>query len=176
MKQIELTIRGVSPLLMHRFPMEPIEAIEKKTPLEQARIALYEEKGKPVVPGINLQRCLVAAAAYSKGKGRGSLAKFASAALFIVEGNIALNGKTTPWVVDSRPVVVPATRGRVVRHRPRFDTWECACVIEYDENLLTENQVRRIVDDAGQKVGLLDYRPEKKGPFGRFVVTSWQPT
>jgi len=29
------------------------------------------------------------------------------------------------------------------------------------------------VDDTGQRVGLLDFRPEKKGPFGRFVVTRW---
>jgi hypothetical protein len=24
-------------------------------------------------------------------------------------------------------------------------------------------------------VGLLDFRPEKKGPYGRFVVTLWEP-
>jgi hypothetical protein len=30
------------------------------------------------------------------------------------------------------------------------------------------------VDDAGQRVGALDFRPEKKGAFGRFVVTHWE--
>lgn len=32
----------------------------------------------------------------------------------------------------------------------------------------------RIVDDCGTRVGLLDFRPERKGPFGRFVVTKWE--
>ncbi len=34
--------------------------------------------------------------------------------------------------------------------------------------------VRALVDDAGKKVGLGDYRPERKGPFGKFVVTKWE--
>jgi hypothetical protein len=33
--------------------------------------------------------------------------------------------------------------------------------------------VRVIVNDAGSRVGLLDFRPEKKGPFGRFSVIKW---
>ena len=31
----------------------------------------------------------------------------------------------------------------------------------------------QLVDDAGQKIGLGDYRPARKGPFGRFSVVSW---
>lgn len=33
--------------------------------------------------------------------------------------------------------------------------------------------VRSIVDDAGKKIGLGDFRPARKGPFGRFVVKEW---
>ena len=36
---------------------------------------------------------------------------------------IGLGTKT--YEIDSRPVVVPATRGRIVRHRPRFNEWQC---------------------------------------------------
>lgn len=39
---------------------------------------------------------------------------------------------------------------------------------------MTEKQVREIVDTAGRRIGLLDYRPETKGPFGRFMVTAWK--
>lgn len=173
MKFVSVGIKGVAPLLMHRFPMEPVEAVEKKTPEEQAKISLYENEGTPYIPGVNLQRALVAAATYSKGKGRSTLQKIASAALFIEESALILNGLTSKWVIDSRPVVVPATKGRIVRHRPRFDEWETHFTLSYDETLLTEAQVRRIVDDAGQRVGVLDFRPEKKGPMGRFVVTEW---
>ena len=75
--------------------------------------------------------------------------------------------------VDSRPVVVPATKGRILRHRPRIDNWEIAFTLEYDNILLNEPQVRKIVDDMGSRVGLLDFRPEKKGMFGRCIVTEW---
>jgi hypothetical protein len=46
--------------------------------------------------------------------------------------------------------------------------------IEYDTVLLKEEELRQVVDDAGSRVGLLDFRPEKKGPFGRFIVTEWK--
>lgn len=174
MKSVAVGIKGMSPLLMHRFPMEPVEAIEKMPPEEQARLSLYEIDGKPYIPGVNMQRALIAAAAYSKGKGRASLQKNASAGLFVDETVLPLNGSTTPWVVDARSVVIPATKGRIVRYRPRFDQWETQFTITYDETLLSEVEVRRIVDDAGQRVGLLDFRPERKGPFGRFVVTRWK--
>jgi len=61
-----------------------------------------------------------------------------------------------------------------MRHRPRFDSSEFDCEIDYDETLLTENQLRKIVDDGGDRVGLCDFRPAKKGPFGRFMVTAWK--
>jgi hypothetical protein len=33
--------------------------------------------------------------------------------------------------------------------------------------------IRAVIDDAGKKIGLGDYRPSRKGPFGRFVVKTW---
>jgi hypothetical protein len=161
---------------MHVYPMVPIEnpPIEKRSVEEQAEIAAYRdpETKNLYVPGTNLQRSLVAAAGYSKGKGRATLQKQTAACVFIHPERISLGVKK--YEIDSRPVVVPATRGRVIRHRPRLDEWELRFTIEYDESLLTEKQMRQIVDDAGSRVGLLDFRPAKKGPFGRFVVISWK--
>ena len=78
------------------------------------------------------------------------------------------------YTIDSRPVVIAATKGRILRHRPRLDEWTLQCEFQYDDTLLKESELRRIVDDAGSRVGLLDFRPEKKGPFGRFMVTEWK--
>ena len=69
---------------------------------------------------------------------------------------------------------MPATRGRIVRYSPRLDKWELAFTVSWDDELLTETQERTIVDDMGSKVGLCDFRPEKKGPFGRCMVTNWK--
>lgn len=175
LKQVEITMEGKSALLMHRFPMEPVEAIEKKTPEEQAEVAAYRIPGDSrelYVPGVNIQRALVSAATYSKGKGRASLQKQAAACLMVTPEYVGLG--TDTYEIDARPVVVPATKGRIVRFRPRLDKWAVKFSLEYDDSLLSETQVRQIVDNMGQRVGLLDFRPEKKGPFGRCVVTEWK--
>lgn len=171
-KSIGVTIKGTSPLLMHRFPLEPVEAIEKKSAEEQAELAAYRtSEGELYVPAVAVQRAIVGAATFSKGKGRASLQKEVAASVLISPEQLGLGERQ--FEVDSRPVVIQATKGRILRHRPRLNDWELTFAAEYDDALLTENQLRKVVDDAGTRVGLLDFRPEKKGPFGRFVVTRW---
>jgi len=175
MKQASVTIKKISPLLMHRYPLCPVAGMDKKPPKEQAEYAAYrDDKGVLYIPGEALQRALVGAATYSKGKGRGSLQKNAAAGLMVRESFLSL-GKQE-YAIDSRRVVIAATKGAVIRHRPRIDEWEVSFTLEWDETLLSEVEVRRIVDDAGSRVGLLDFRPERKGPFGRFMVTQWVTT
>lgn len=174
MKSVSITIEGISPLLMHAFPMQPIEALEKKSPEEQAKLCEYRDVSdlhKLAIPSIALQRALISAASYSKGKGRGNLSRIVAACVLVDPQYLTLSHQS--YEVDARPVVVPATKGRVIRYRPRFDKWAVSADITYDENLLTEAQLRRVVDDCGSRVGLLDFRPEKRGPFGRFMVTEW---
>jgi hypothetical protein len=62
-----------------------------------------------------------------------------------------------------------------MRHRPRFDSWKLAFEVEYDDSLIIVHQLNQIVDDAGKRVGLLDFRPAHKGPFGRFIIAKWEP-
>ncbi len=174
MKKIQCTIKGQSALLMHAYSMQQIEALDKKPPEEQAEYAAYRDPDTKVlyIPGLAIQRSFVGSATYSKGKGRGSLQKPVAACVSIFPERCSLNVKD--YIIDSRAVVMPTTKGRVVRYRPRLDNWQVSFEIEYDENLLTESQLRRVVDDAGTRVGLLDFRPEHKGPFGRFMVIDWK--
>jgi len=167
-------IKGISPLLMHSFPMVPIEAIEKKTPEEQAELAAYRDpqSRELFIPGIAIQRAMIAGATFSKGKGRATLQK-PVAACVLVEPQQALLGTKT-YEIDSRPVVVPATKGRVLRHRPRLDCWSVKFDVVWDDTLLKESEVKRVLDDTGSRIGLLDFRPERKGPFGRFIVTHFK--
>jgi hypothetical protein len=156
-KKTQCEITGTSPLLMHRFPMESIVALEIKSREEQAEISAYRDPDtrELYIPGVAFQRCLVAAAVYSKGKGRASLG-------------------VEEYAIDSRPVIISATKGRIIRHRSRLNEWRTTFIIEYDDELITEERLRRVVDDAGSRVGLLDFRPERKGPFGRFMVALWK--
>lgn len=170
--QVTCTIDGISPLLMHAYPLVPIEALDKKTVEEQAELACYRDPdGMLYVPGVNIQRALIAGATFSKGKGRASLQKPVAACTIVSPERVILAPQA--YAIDTRPVVIPSTRGRVLRHRPRFEQWSLTFNIDFDPDLVTIVQLRRVLDDAGQRVGLLDFRPECKGPFGRFHVTSW---
>jgi hypothetical protein len=174
-QKVMVSIKGLSPgILMHRFPLEPIQGLEKKSPEEQAEYSCYRnaETQELYIPGPAVQQALVASATYSKGKGRGSLQKIVAASVFVMTGSLNLG--TKKYAVDSRAVVVPATGGRVVRHRPLIEKWEASFEVMYDETLMDEKQMRKVVDDAGSLCGLLDYRPNCKGPFGRFIVTKWE--
>ena len=107
--------------MMHAYPLIPIEALEKKTPEEQAELAAYRvpKTRELCIPSTAMQRALVGGAAYSKGKGRASLQKPAAACLLVTEAYLLLG--TDKYEIDTRPVVIPATKGRVLRHRPRLD-------------------------------------------------------
>jgi hypothetical protein len=172
--KISCTIKSLSPLLMHSYPMIPIEALEKKSPEEQAEFSSYRDTdtGLLYIPGIAIQRAFINGATYSKGKGRLTLQKPVAACVLITPERVSLGVKD--YKVDARPVVIPATKGRVMRFRPRLDEWKVTFDIEFDSNLLKESELRRVVDDTGSRVGLLDFRPEKKGPFGRFMVIDWK--
>ena len=172
LEKVDATITGVSALLMHRYPLEPVEAIEKMSKEDQAELAAYRRPGGGLyLPAIALQRALIAGAVYSKGKGRATLQKPLAACLLVSPEYIQLG--TQEYEIDSRPVVIPATKGRIVRHRPRVNEWSIAVSFEFDSTLITTVQMRQIVDDTGSRVGVLDFRPERKGPFGRFRVDNW---
>jgi len=174
MKKIEVEIKGKTPLLMHKFPMVNIEGLDKMTKEKQAEFSAYrDEKTKELyIPAMNIQRMLVAGAVYVKGKGRGSLQKQTAACLFVEPEIISLGVKE--YTIDSRRIVNPTTKGAIIRHRPRLDNWSCKFFLTYDEILLSEKNVRDIIDNSLDRVGLLDFRPEKKGPFGRAMVIRWE--
>ena len=171
MKALQVTITGVSPLLMHKFQGEQPEGLKNMSPEQKAEFAAYRDtKTKELyIPVANLTRALISGAGYSKGKGRSSLQKEVAAAVFVSPAKLGLGTKT--YEIDSRAVVIPATGGRILTHRPRIDDWKVKATVEYDETLLKESDIIKILADTGARVGLMDFRPEKKGPYGRFEVS-----
>ena len=158
-----------------------------KLPREQAAAKLYmtdEPKPRPYVPAANLFANLVAAGSHIK-VGRSKLTTMKSslvpAGVEIVEqmlpilppGGDAL--ESAPYEVDSRGVVVPATGGRVMCHRPIFHAWQLRLTVVYDAETFDENVIRELFDIGGAKIGLGDFRPSRKGPYGKFLVTQWKP-
>ena len=79
-----------------------------------------------------------------------------------------------PWEVDTRAVRVPATGARILCYRPKFNDWSLRFTIRLDDDVMTSELLREILDAAGKRIGLGDFRPDCKGPFGKFVVTHWE--
>lgn len=184
--KIHCTIKGTSPLLMNRFTEEAelsVSSTTKKatkaskgTPREQAEKKAYvDEQGVLFVPGMNVFACIIQGGQFIKiGRAKATNAKSSiiPAAMILEEERCTLG--TKEFEVDTRSVVIPATGGRIMAHRPRLDEWQCSFTIDlFDPDILSASDVRQIIDDAGKKIGLGDFRPSRKGPFGRFVVTSW---
>jgi hypothetical protein len=132
------------------------------------------------VPGPNIFACLINAGKFHKvGKTKVTTQKSSLVPAGISINEIVLpvsdgnGGGAATWEVDSRSVVIPSTGGRIMCHRPRVDEWGLSFSLDVDTELFQPAFVRKLMDDAGKKCGLGDYRPDRKGPFGKFVVTSW---
>ena len=77
----------------------------------------------------------------------------------------------TEYEVDIRRAVVQ--RAAVQRARPLIPSpWMCQVRFKYDMSLIDTELLTNILVAAGRQVGVLDYRPEKSGPFGKFRVES----
>lgn len=191
MKTVNVTIQGMTPLLQHRFGEDAegesgkaarAVTIVRGTPREEAGKVAYKAKdGSFYIPGTWLFGTLCSAGANHKMKGSRKSARFVvPAAVRVGEIEIPIrngDGKTlaADFEVDSRPVTIPATKGRIMRHRPRFDRWSARFSLVINDAILPEDFVHQLLNEAGAQQGIGDYRPEKRGPFGTFRVTSWQP-
>jgi hypothetical protein len=138
MNTIKVKIEGLTPLLINKFgdaaeasaglgERSSIVGRGDRTPREEAETKLYvNEKGGVFVPGMNLLACLIEGGKFHKiGKSKVTTLKstLVTAGIFLKEIELPL--KPAKWEVDTRAVRIPATGGRIPRHRPRFDKWGC---------------------------------------------------
>jgi hypothetical protein len=184
--QIQCTIKGLSPLLMNRFTEEAEIAVSSGTrisikakdasPREQAAAKAYKDgDGNLYLPGTNIFACIVQAGIFHKvGKSKLTTQKTSLIPAGIQIMDLVCPLSSCAWEVDSRSVVIPSTGGRIMAHRPRVDEWECCFSLDVDNEMFSEKSVRLLIEDAGKKIGLGDFRPARKGPFGRFSIIGWK--
>lgn len=187
MKEIRIKITGTTPLICNRFTDEAqISASngnrvatvgDKGSPKEQASKKLYiGNNGKPIIPQPNLFRAIIDGGKFFKaGKSKVTTLKSSliPACLEIAGIEIPIKSRDG-WEVDTRAVRIPSTGGRILSHRPKFNDWELEFTTHLDEEIMSPALFREILDAAGKRIGLGDFRPDCKGPFGKFVVTLWQ--
>ncbi len=186
MIEVELWACGTMPLLMHRATEENLGsktrtnvANEECDPRMTAERAVYRIEKQLAVPGAAFSRLLREAGGAHKIRGtRKSLKYLIPAGVLVLDDlcGLYLRDRKTPIVdfeVDSRPVSIPATKGRVMRHRARANEWTCHVQVRINEDLVSEALVRQLFIEGGRQIGIGDFRPEKGGPFGTWDLVSW---
>jgi len=180
-KTINVTIKGISPLLMNKPNMLEMEDKAKlkqfgKNILEQqfAEKQYLTDEGKLFTPDTHIKGSIIEAAKNIKvkGKGKSTYSKIVGYALLVSPAQI-LHKKTKleKYVVLA---VNPMTHGRNAVCRPMIKDWELSFQVEYDADELPFEVVKECFDYAGKRVGIGDWRPQKKGTFGRFIVTEFK--
>ena len=192
--RVEITCVGLSPLLMNKVDPETLEALRTKkkksknaarpeTPRDEAEPKVYlTNDGTPYVPTENLLACLIEAGKYVRldGKRQVSTAKSTTLPGFLSLEDpwlplfVVKTGEVPAWEVDMRPGRNPNGGEMVCLVRPRFDQWGFKVTALVDLAEITLQLVRDLFDVAGKRVGLCDFRPQRKGPFGRFAIVRWE--
>lgn len=177
MTKIGCTIKGVAPLLQHKMSLETETNLDSKVKKragkpegDDPKDSLYLLNNKIVQPAEHILQAIIKRMGNYKIQGRGKKTyKEMSQGVLVVEPEFIIH-KNQKWVVDSRTVVIPATKGRAVRKRPRLNEWE----LDFTISILSEDMpvevVKSALDDAGKEGGIGDYRPR----FGRFIVTKFK--
>ena len=183
-KTINITIEGRTPLLCNRFPTEQKEDTSATqndvlSPKDEAFNSLYiTDNNDWYIPGSNILRCMIDAGKYFSGPKNTKLTTGKSS---VISGAVMVNTDVCiiddgdeGWSIDKRAVRIPTTGGRVLKHRARFDNWKLSFELELDSSIITMKTFRELVEAAGSRIGLGDFRPDTKGPFGRFRIAEWK--
>jgi hypothetical protein len=183
---LKVRISGVSPLLMHNAQLaDPLNKFsramkeitakgKRKTDADLEELARLEfigglyldEHGAPSVPGECIEGVLRDGARKSR-KGKDAQCGLIS------DGNWPLiyDGPKSAEALwkdeafrDYRGVKV--SQSRIMRMRPKFPDWALEFDVMFQDEVINRSDVEKWLADAGQYIGLLDFRPK----FGRFEV------
>jgi hypothetical protein len=186
---IECEITGITPYMQHRFSEAAEIAsgqatrrvkLDNETPRDQAEKLCYRNKeGQLYAPSTQIRAMLIEAGSNHKLKGSRKSLKYAIAgALVIVEQELLIldpdtNQLVSNFEVDSRPVTIPATKGKVMKHRPRFDRWRLRFTLRVNTNIVDVATMAMLLGEGGELLGLGDWRPQRLGQYGMFFVSKF---
>lgn len=184
-----ITIRGIRPLLWCHFGLDaiPLEKREKtgvagNDPQEWHRTVLATKEGQLYLEPSYVFACIRDGARYTK-KGRGSIQTTVAATLQVTENRVLVdrflpenienltNEVDEPVYLDVRSVKNPSTKGRNLRYRVAASPgWSTSFSLLWDKTMVSRNEMKASLIDAGRFSGLGDGRAIG---FGRFEVLSF---
>jgi len=183
-EQLTYTIQGLSPILLNnprgllaQSGAAPSRQKKIPSPEEEAEGGTYRTaEGVLAVPAIAVRNAMITAAAGFKYKTRSwkgfvSHVEIRPAELLVLYDS--QEQPVTEYEIDLRRAVIKG-RGAVARARPMVRDWRASFTFLADTEMLPHDRPRELLRmflaDAGARIGIGDYRPEKTGWFGRFAV------
>lgn len=192
--KIRALLVGVAPLLINRMTPDTLEGLRTKvhkpkakdlSPKQEAIGKIYRkdgDKGPMGIPTLNLLAAIKAAGRFHKFDGKKAVSTAEGTLLysflsiedeFLPFANNNTKGEIQ-WEADMRRGTCMDIAVCIVR--PKFKNWSLDVTFQVDGKQVKEGLIRQLVDTAGSKAGLCDFRPNKGGPFGRFAVEKWEVT
>lgn len=186
MKNLKVTWKGITPLIMHSCqcvnPLHPIAkelrkytSKKKKTDedyeiisnLEWEAGAYWKDGLGLYIPAENVEATIVNGAKANK-KGT-DIEKYCDVTDLYIPFDYGENLTKDELIHnfeyrDTR--VMTVMRARINRTRPRFDQWKIVFNLRYDENKIDLDVIVNAMEYAGSYVGLCDSRPK----YGKFVA------
>lgn len=180
-KKVLVKLEGTRPILINKFTEEPVTNKPTRgkkdygTPVEQAAKTAYTLKdGTLVVPSSWISGSMKnAASIFKMEKSRKTYKSISGSAIVLTDEFIKFKGqpKLTDLEVDSRGVRIQ--NARIMRHRAKLTTWGLEFEMLIDSDLMPVEAAEAILVEAGRTQGIGDFRINKGGPFGGFVVTEF---
>lgn len=183
MKNYKISVTGVTPYMQHRMDDAKLADWEKSRgkvierddlndePLRKAAYHSYiNPKGEYFIPSAHFKQSFVKGGGMVRGKVGNSTRSMKN----IVAGMWFISEEEIPFrkfdLVDTRSAVNKNVKARVIVHRPKWQTWNAEFTLQIDNDTLTLDTIKNIIEASGKYIGVGSYRPEHTGEYGRFIA------
>ncbi len=179
MKKYDVEITGITPLLQNKpeqygFNIQWVEKQASEDWEKEALKKLYIDADQVIYqPNTHIERLLIEAGKKLKMKGAGKATYSKVMGSMISVTPDAIPHQIPKYEIHKSLVVIPSTKGRIARYRPMFKEWKLSFSVEAEEEI-SGQVIKEALEIGGKYSGLGDWRPEKKGKFGKFQVTAFK--
>lgn len=186
-QEFEAVIKGRTPYMQHRMDDAVLEKWEKKrgkiienenANKEEMVKALFvsyiDDKNKPYIPSEHFRQSFILAGTYIKAKVGNSKKNISNvvAAMFTIKEENIYNFSKDKFEIDKRSAVNSNAHARVMVIRPKWKNWGCKFTLVIDNDTITEETIKDLIQYSGSYIGVGSYRPQHKGLFGRYDLVS----